>query len=196
MSNNEGIGWGATRDHDGGNAQQHPSQTTVRNTPIEVLEHKARIFHERLELIQDSAGAGRYRGGVGVLREVRYLNEGEVLSMKKKSKTRPWALRGGLEPEPSEMVIWPDTPESKRVGMYRAAMKVGDRFINRTAGGGGYGNPLERELEAVVSDVINGYVSADAARDTYGVELAADGSGKATPSRLQHTNIDSIQSDE
>jgi len=202
VSNNEGIGWGATRDHDGGNAQQHPSQTTVRNTPIEVLEHKGAIFHERLELIQDSAGAGRYRGGVGVLREVRYLDEGEVLSMKKKSKTRPWALCGGLEPEPSEMVIWPDTPESKRVGMYRAAMKVGDRFINRTAGGGGYGNPLEREIEAVVSDVFNGYVSIDAARDTYGVTFSADGSGNkkhagnATNARLHYAKIHSMQIDE
>lgn len=136
ISNNEGIGWGATRDHDGANAQQHPSQSVVRNTPIEVLEHKSTIFHERLELIPDSGGAGKFRGGVGVLRQVRYLADGEVLSMKKKSKTRPWALDGGHEPEPSEMVLWPGTDRAKRVGMYRAAMKAGDRFINRTAAWG------------------------------------------------------------
>lgn len=185
VSNNEGIGWGATRDHDGGNAQQHPSQTTVRNTPIEVLEHKSTIFHERLEMIQDSAGAGKFRGGIGVLREVRYVEPGEVLSMKKKTKTRPWALEGGHEPEPSEMVIWPGTDRAKRVGMYRASMEPGDRFINRTAGGGGYGSPLERDPASVASDVLDGYVSVQAAYEIYGVTVNADGSWVAAPSRRQ-----------
>lgn len=183
VSNNEGIGWGATKDHDGGNAQQHPSQTTVRNTPIEVLEHKATLLHERLELIQDSAGAGRHRGGVGVLRQVLYTAPGEVLSMKKKTKTRPWALEGGHEPEPSEMVIWPGTDRAQRVGMYRASMAEGERFINRTAGGGGYGDPLDRDPDSVVEDVLDGYVSAQAARELYGVELHPDGSWTPTADR-------------
>ncbi|MDR1798375.1 MAG: hydantoinase B/oxoprolinase family protein [Bifidobacteriaceae bacterium] len=183
VSNNEGIGWGATPTHDGGNAQQHCSQTTVRNTPIEVLEHKAPLLHRRVELITDSAGAGRHRGGVGVLREVTYTHPGEVLSMKKKTKTRPWALDGGLEPEPSEMVLWPGTPQAKRVGMYRAWMEQGASFINRTAGGGGHGNPLDRDPAAVVEDVLDGYVSPAAARDVYGVEVGTDGSWQPTPAR-------------
>lgn len=186
ISNNEGIGWGATRDHDGGNAQQHPSQTTVRNTPIEVLENKSTIFHERLELIPDSGGAGRYRGGVGVLREVRYTEPGEVLSMKKKTKTRPWALDGGHEPEPSEMVLWPGTEREQRVGMYRASMVPGDRFVNRTAGGGGYGDPLLRNPESVVADVLDGYVTPESARDDYGVDVQPDGSWQPTPARAAH----------
>ncbi|MEU8177190.1 hydantoinase B/oxoprolinase family protein [Microbispora hainanensis] len=184
ISNNEGIGWGATRDHDGANAQQHPSQSVVRNTPIEVLEHKSTIFHERLELIPDSGGAGKFRGGVGVLRQVRYLADGEVLSMKKKSKTRPWALDGGHEPEPSEMVLWPGTDRAKRVGMYRAAMKAGDRFINRTAGGGGYGNPLDRDPAAVVADVLDGYVTAESAERLYGVIVDGPGDWRPTPARV------------
>jgi N-methylhydantoinase B len=187
VSNNEGIGWGATKDHDGGNAQQHASQTTVRNTPIEILEHKAALLHERLELIQDSAGAGRHRGGVGVLREVIYTEPGEVLSMKKKTKTKPWALAGGHEPEPSEMVIWPDTDRAKRVGMYRASMAAGERFVNRTAGGGGHGDPLDRDPRAVVEDVIDGYVSAESARDTYGVDIHPDGTWTETTDRTDRT---------
>ncbi|MEU8204766.1 hydantoinase B/oxoprolinase family protein [Streptosporangium sp. NPDC049046] len=182
ISNNEGIGWGARKDRDGANAQQHPSQSVVRNTPVEVLEHKSTVFHERLELIPDSGGAGRFRGGVGVLRQVRYLADGEVLSMKKKSKTRPWALDGGQEPEPSEMVLWPDTDRAKRVGMYRADMKAGDRFVNRTAGGGGYGDPLDRDPAAVVADVLNGYVGAEAAEQSYGVIVDGDG-WRPTPAR-------------
>lgn len=186
VSNNEGIGWGATKNHDGGTAQQHPSQTTVRNTPVEVLEHKSTIFHERLELIPDSGGAGRFRGGLGVLREVRYLEPGEVLSMKKKTKTRPWALEGGQEPEPSEMVIWPDTDQEKRVGMYRASMRPGDRFINRTAGGGGYGDPLDRDPTSVANDVLDGYVTRSAATEIYGVNVQLDGSWTVTTSRTMH----------
>lgn len=183
ISNNEGIGWGATKDHDGGNAQQHPSQTTVRNTPVEVLENKSTIFHERLELIPDSGGPGRHRGGVGVLREVRYTEPGEVLSMKKKTKTRPWALDGGQEPEPSEMVIWPGTDREQRVGMYRASMASGDRFVNRTAGGGGHGDPLTRDPAAIVADVLDGYVSVEAAREHYGVDVAPDGTWQPTAAR-------------
>ncbi|MEV7012592.1 hydantoinase B/oxoprolinase family protein [Streptosporangium sp. NPDC051022] len=183
ISNNEGIGWGASKDRDGANAQQHPSQSVVRNTPVEVLEHKSTVFHERLELITDSGGAGRFRGGVGVLRQARYLADGEVLSMKKKSKTRPWALHGGQEPEPSEMVLWPDTDRARRVGMYRASMKAGERFVNRTAGGGGYGDPLDRDPAAVVADVLDGYVSPEAAELLYGVIVDADGGWWPAPAR-------------
>ena len=184
VSNNEGIGWGATREHDGGNAQQHPSQTTVRNTPIEVLEHKSPIFHERLELIEDSGGAGTHRGGLGVLREVTYLARAEVLSMKKKSKTRPWAMDGGGEPEPSGMTIWPGTDREIRVGMYRTTLEPGERFVNRTAGGGGYGPPLQRAPEAVVADVLDGYVTPASAESIYGVVVHSDGSWQPTAERV------------
>ncbi|GGM15515.1 hydantoinase B/oxoprolinase family protein [Nakamurella endophytica] len=183
VSNNEGIGWGATQDHDGGNAQQHPSQTTVRNTPVEVLEHKAALLHERLELIPDSGGPGRHRGGVGVLREVRYTEPGEVLSMKKRSKTPPWALDGGREPRPSAMTIWPGTDREVVVGMYRAAMAAGDRFVNRTAGGGGHGDPLDRDPAAVVADVAEGYVTPAAAERDYGLRVHADGRWEPTAAR-------------
>ena len=66
VSNNEGIGWGATHRHDGANCLQHPSTSTERNTPIEVLERQANLFHEALELIPNSGGKGQYRGGVGI----------------------------------------------------------------------------------------------------------------------------------
>jgi N-methylhydantoinase B len=185
ISNNEGIGWGAGRDHDGANAQQHLSQSVVRNTPVEVLEQRAPLLHHRVELITDSGGAGYYRGGVGVRREVELLAGCEVLSMKKKSKTRPWALRGGLEPEPSFMRLWPGTDRERRVGMYRAAMRPGDRFINVTAGGGGWGNPLARPVDLVIADVREGYVSPEAARDIYGIAISEDGSWNPTTARQE-----------
>jgi N-methylhydantoinase B len=184
ISNNEGIGWGAGRDHDGANAQQHLSQSVVRNTPVEVLEQRAPLLHHRVELVPDSGGAGRHRGGVGVRREVELLASCEVLSMKKKSKTSPWALSGGQQPAPSFMRLWPGTDRERRVGMHRAAMAPGDRFLNVTAGGGGWGDPLTRDPDLVLADVREGYVSPAQARDLYGVEVGADGAWTATQARL------------
>ena len=178
ISNNEGIGWGAAPTHDGANALQHLSTSVVRNTPIEVLEHKATLLHERLELRTDSAGAGRYRGGLGLRRDVCFTADGEVLSMKKKTKTRPWSLAGGLEAETNGMILNPGTPGERRLGMRRARVTAGDRFLNFSAGGGGYGNPRERDPQQVAEDVLDGYVSVEAAQAIYGVIVHPDGMWK------------------
>lgn len=159
ISNNEGIGWGATRNHDGANALQHPSTSTVRNTPIEVLERQSNVFHEALELIPNSGGKGQYRGGLGVRRAVRMVGDTEVISMKKKSKTLGWGLQGG-QPSPvyNHMVLWPDEPREKKVGMYRQLLKTGERFHNFSSGGAGWGDPAQRDPRAHARDLRNGYV--------------------------------------
>lgn len=184
ISNNEGVGWGGGPDHDGANAQMNPSQSVVRNTPIEVLELRAAIFHDRLELITDSGGAGRHRGGVGLLRQCHFLEDGEMLSMKKKTVTLPWALAGGHEPHPNRMTVFPGTPQERDVRMRRVRMRTGEVFVNRSAGGGGWGDPLARDPRAVVDDVEDGYVSAAAARDVYGVLVDADGGWSPTAARV------------
>ena len=89
VSNNDSVGWGATATHDGNHATNSISQSLVRNTPIEVMETKTGMFFERLELRADSEGAGRFRGGLGQRLEIRFLSDGEFLSVIKKSKTRP-----------------------------------------------------------------------------------------------------------
>ena len=184
VSNNEGIGWGATPNHDGANALQHPSTSAVRNTSMEVLEHKSPIFHQRLELRQDSGGAGRWRGGLGICREVKFLATGEMLSMKKKTKTKPWALRGGHEPETNAMIVWPDTDRAHRARMERFTMQPGEGFRNLSAGGGGWGDPLDRPIELVREDVLDEYVSVEQAERVYGVKLEEDGTATATGARL------------
>jgi N-methylhydantoinase B len=184
ISNNEGVGWGGGRTRDGANAQMNPSQSVVRNTPIEVLELKATLFHERLELIRDSGGAGTFRGGVGLERRIHFTEDGEMLSMKKKTMTRPWALAGGHEPETNRMTVFPGTPEERDVRMRRVSMRAGQVFVNRSAGGGGWGDPLVRDPLAVVDDVLDGYVSRERARDVYGVLIADDGSWTPTERRL------------
>jgi len=186
VSNNEGIGWGGTYHHDGANALQQPSGSSSRNTSLEVLEHTSNIFHERLELITDSAGAGLHRGGLGVRRNISFVADSEVISMKKKTKTSAWGLKGGGKPSRNGMIVWPGTKKEKVVGLKRVFMEKGESFSNFTAGGGGWGHPYEREVEKILNDLKNEYISKDAARDDYGVMIADDGSWSETAERLSH----------
>ena len=186
VSNNEGIGWGGTYRHDGANALQQPSGSSSRNTSIEVLEHTSNVFHERLELITDSAGPGLHRGGLGVRRNVSFAADSEIISMKKKTKTSAWGLNGGGAPSRNGMIIWPGTEKEKLVGLKRAFMKKGESFSNFTAGGGGWGHPYERDIEKILEDLKNEYISKGSARDDYGVIIADDGSWSETAERLSH----------
>ena len=186
VSNNEGIGWGGTYRHDGANALQQPSGSSSRNTSIEVLEHTSNVFHERLELITDSGGSGLHRGGLGVRRNVSFAADSEIISMKKKTKTSAWGLNGGGEPSRNGMIIWPGTEKEKLVGLKRAFMKKGESFSNFTAGGGGWGHPYERDIEKILEDLKNEYISKGSARDDYGVIIADDGSWSETAERLSH----------
>lgn len=183
ISNLEPIGWGATDTHDGSSAQQAIGVNIGRNTPIEVLEQKAGLLHERLELRPDSGGAGRFRGGLGVIRTVVYTTEGEVLSMKKKTMTPPLGLNGGHNGEHNGMIAYPGTDKELVMRMRRTPMVPGDKFVNFSGGGGGFGDPLTRDPASVVEDVLDGYVTPKAAWNIYGVRVT---NGKITelhPSR-------------
>ncbi|WP_432839867.1 hydantoinase B/oxoprolinase family protein [Dactylosporangium sp. CA-092794] len=169
VSNNEPVGWGGTPHHDGMNAATHVSGSTGRITPIEVLEAKTGMFFERMEIRTDSGGAGAFRGGAGLRRDIRFVTPGEFLSVIKKTKARPWALAGGLSPEPNRVIVFPGTDRERSVSTKRTAVAAGDRVTLLTAGGGGHGDPRERDPGLVREDVAEGYVSPEAARDVYGV---------------------------
>jgi N-methylhydantoinase B len=164
----------------------HLSLNIVRNTQIELLENKATLHHESLELVTDSGGAGMHRGGLGVKRVVRFTSDGEVLSMKKKTQTYPWGVGGGLEPKfTNSMVVWPGTPKAKPLRMRREKMAKDEVFENMSAGGGGWGNPLARDLDLIMDDVQNLKVSTESARDVYGVEILSATEVRETAQRLE-----------
>ncbi|MPZ27643.1 MAG: hydantoinase B/oxoprolinase family protein [Micromonosporaceae bacterium] len=170
VSNNEPSGWGGTPHHDGISAASHVSGSTGRATPVEVLESRTGMFVERWEIRTDSGGAGRHRGGCGLRRDIRFVTPGEFLTVVKKTRSRPWALAGGHEPEPNQMVILPGTDREQRVSTARTPVVPGDRITVLTAGGGGHGDPAGRDPAAVRHDLAEGYVSAAAARETYRVD--------------------------
>jgi N-methylhydantoinase B len=171
VSNNEPVGWGGAPDHDGMGPANHLCQTQARNTPVEVLEARTGMFFERMEIRTDSGGAGRFRGGCGLRRDIRFVTDGEFLSVIKKTRSAPWALDGGRQPAPNQVVVFPGTDREHRVSTKRTPVRAGDRVTLLTAGGGGHGDPSGRDPAAVRHDVAEGYVSAVAAHDEYGVTL-------------------------
>jgi N-methylhydantoinase B len=188
VSNNDPVGWGATAKHDGVNATNHISGSLVRNTPIEVMEIRTGMLMDSLELRCDSGGAGRFRGGLGATRKIAFRSSGEFLTVTKKTKTRPWALAGGCDTDPISMVLFPGTAKEKRVGTYRAQVAAGDRAIYETAGGAGYGPAIERDPALVLEDVLEGYVSTDAARHIYRVAIV-DGRVDAEATRQLRSKV-------
>jgi N-methylhydantoinase B len=171
---NQGVGWGATQDHDGGSALMHISETMVQNIPIEVLENKAPVVIDRLELRQDSGGPGRNRGGLGIRRDFRFTHEIGALSIIQKTETAGWGLEGGEANSKNAVVLYPDTEQELSTGMMRKTFQPGESLSNRSAGGGGYGDPYERDPERVLEDVIDEYVSKESAREDYGVVVTED----------------------
>lgn len=171
ISNNEPVGWGAAATHDGSNALNHVSTTMVRNTPVEVMESKTGMQFGCMEIRCDSGGAGKFRGGLGIRRDINFVWPGHFLSITKKSKTSPWALEGGYGPEPNAFILHPGTDKAKKVGTYRTEVAVEDQIVSFSAGGGGFGDPGQRDPNRVLDDVLDGYVSVKAAEDVYKVVI-------------------------
>ncbi|MBL7252873.1 hydantoinase B/oxoprolinase family protein [Paractinoplanes lichenicola] len=171
VSNNDLVGWGGTAEHDGTDAATHVSGSTGRGTPIEVMEARTGMFMERVEIRTDSGGAGKFRGGSGLRRDIKFVTPGEFLMVIKKTKTQPWALAGGQRPDPNQIVAFPGTDREERISTKRLTVAPGDRVTLLTAGGGGHGRPADRDPDSVRRDVAEGYVSAAAAREIYGVGL-------------------------
>lgn len=190
ISNNDPVGWGGSCQGDGNNATSHLSQSLVHNTPIEVLEMKTGLRVERLELRQDSGGPGRFRGGVGLCRDLYFVAPGELLSVMKRSKTPPWALAGGRSPDPSGMILRLQGKPEQKVGTARTPVRTGDRASNQTAGGGGWGNPLERDPKWVLEDFLDGYVSQEGALRDYGVVIR---NGKIDEEATRRTRVESAR---
>lgn len=167
-------GVGAHRHCDGQEATTSPTNGT--NTPVEVQEMNAPVFIERMELIPDTAGAGRFRGGMAMRKDVRLLAEtGLVTNLGDRNDHAPYGLEKGLSGALAQTVLNPGGADERRLhskGTY--VLKKGDVVSMRTAGAGGFGDPATRDPAAVLSDVRLGLVTAQAAREVYRVALTPD----------------------
>ncbi|WP_430383574.1 hydantoinase B/oxoprolinase family protein [Streptomyces sp. P10-4] len=171
---NEAVGFGAHAGGDGEDGIMHLSEPGCRNNPVEVLETKSPMFIESYGYRPDSGGPGRYRGGVGVGRSYRFLADAKAICLTYKTRTQPWAIGEGREGDNNHVILNPGTHREVVQGGSYNHLVAGDVLVNNTGGGGGYGNPFEREPERVARDVRNGFVSVAAARRAYGVAVDAE----------------------
>ena len=144
-----------------------------RNLPTEFTESRFPFIVERLGLAVDSGGAGEFRGGLGYEKHIRMLKDAHFMSIADRSILACWGVRGGKAGAPFQVVIDPGGPDEREVDALADAeeIKAGQVVRIRTTGGGGWGDPLVRDPESVVRDVVWGKVSAEAALRDYGVVL-------------------------
>ena len=167
-----GGGWGAKHNGDGSNATIAMNDGDTHNGPSEQVEAKYPLLVERYALRPDSGGAGRFRGGLGCEQVVQARHDLRFNSQMDRVKCKPWGLEDGLSGFGNSVAIHRfGTAQEQRFHNGKALNQVlhaGDAYILRSGGGGGFGSPLERDLDSLARDVRCGYVSKDAAEKYYG----------------------------
>jgi len=152
-----------------------------KNLPVEFTETRFPLVIERLALATDSGGAGTRRGGLGYLKEFRVLRDSSFLCVADRAILSCWGLRGGKAGAVFRVTVDPGGADERVLpGLVDdEPIPAGTLVRVETTGGGGWGDPLEREPELVALDALQGKISARAAREEYGVVLA--GAGGAPP---------------
>jgi 5-oxoprolinase (ATP-hydrolysing)/N-methylhydantoinase A len=168
--------WGGRPGSDGNDGLANPC-ASMANIPVEVAETEWPIVVERYGLVPDSGGAGRHRGGLAVERVWRAVAPDTTVHVRSDRQVhRPYGLAGGGEGASSSTLVFRADGSLERMPpMFGAVLQPGDRLHHRMAGGGGHGNPLERDPLAVAGDVRDDKVSVAAARELYGVVVDHEG---------------------
>lgn len=167
-------GTGARATKDGCEAMSYAFNAS--NIPVEAQEANQPIVVERFELVHDSAGAGTFRGGCGIRRDMRFLaDEGKLTNLSEREKFPPYGLFGGQSGALARTVINPGDGEQRVHGKQSREFAYGDVISFQQSGAGGYGDPLQRDPARVLDDVLDDYVSVAAARERYGVVIAGAG---------------------
>ena len=168
-----GGGWGAKKGSDGSNATICINDGDTHNAPLEQVEAKYPVLAERYALREDSCGAGQWQGGLGTEKVVRATNDFIFNAFVERVYCRPWGLYGGHPGAGNQVAIrttgdGPETrfPSGKVVGRQ---LNPGEAYILRSGGGGGYGSPLDRPLDKIEEDLIEGYITRARAEGCYGV---------------------------
>jgi len=152
------------------------NQSNARIAPVEIVESEFPTRLLRFDLIPDSGGAGRYRGGLGLRREYLNLEDARFSIRSMKHVIAPKGCAGGRDGRTGDIVINPDSAAAKPLPTRYAdyPLRQGDVFRLDTPGGGGFGDPFERDPERVLADMREGYVTRAAAEREYGVALVED----------------------
>jgi N-methylhydantoinase B len=172
----EGGGWGGRPTEDGESGTVSVCQGDVRNASIEGIELKCPVVVEQRALRTDSGGAGKHRGGLGLDTSVRNLIEGRWnFDHPRREHCPPWGLWGGKAGSHGDFLLrLPGENDFRSMEAPHYPVPAQSEVIVRTGGGGGWGDPLDRDVALVRADVIEELVSRRAAADVYGVVLRDD----------------------
>jgi N-methylhydantoinase B len=164
--------WGARPYADGLDGNSH-IYANMASQPIEVTESEQPLQIAAYEFIRDAMGPGKFRGGAPFRREYRLLADEAILQVRSDRHVfRPFGLYGGGAGRPSMNWLNPEENPAPLPSKLTMTIRKGDLFRHEVAGGGGWGDPLERDPALVLKDVLNDFVSLAAAREDYGVVLA------------------------
>jgi N-methylhydantoinase B len=169
-------GWGARLGADGAGPFKTLAHGDTLDIPVEVQEALYPMRVDEYSVRTDSAGAGQWRGGMGLNKHYTVLSPCRLTTVFERSSCPPWGLFGGLPAEPGSVLLLSQGAPPRSVQKTSdLPLSPGDRLVIRSGGGGGYGEPWKRPVEAVAADVQSGYVSIEAARRDYGVVISGEG---------------------
>lgn len=174
-------GYGGTARGDAGLPSMMLFAAGTMNQPVEVLERANPVIFDRVAIAQDSMGAGRHRGGAGEERVFHVTGGPATLTAIGDRFVYPiWGVDGGHPGQRQEIIVDYGGAGERCLGtnISRHRVLAGERIYMRTGGGGGYGLPTERDPDAVLDDVLEGYMSSEGAADAYGVVIAQDAEGR------------------
>ena len=165
--------WGGQSRHDGQDGVPNIG-ANVSNIPVEMLESSLPVRIDRYGYVPDTGGAGRHRGGLSLQREYTFLQECDLSVRSDRMTIRPYGIGAGKPGTPSENRLGRDGQEAPMPSKFSQRVTSGVRLTHRTAGAGGWGDPLDREIDLVAADVRNGILSAKRALVEYGVVVNPD----------------------
>lgn len=168
-------GWGGRATKDGSDATAPVFGAGLAVQPLEGQERLSPVLTTEHAIQTDSGGPGKFRGGCGI-RKGGVLTDGESTVMSyccDRSRSLTWGIEGGLPSIPHGVWLNRGSDDERFLGTVFSSVTLqpGDRFERPSAGGGGFGDPLERDPQAVLDDVIDGYVSLERGERDYGVVI-------------------------
>ena len=145
----------------------------AKTIPQELEERWFPILYTRYEAVPDWCGHGKFRGGFPLVREIDVLSDGTMTIHGDREIYTPYGIAGGTNGGGGKLILNPGTDKEQNVGMYGTGieLKKGDHLWFSQSGGGGIGDPRERDPELVLKDVMDGWLSVGAAKKFYGVVI-------------------------
>ncbi|MFI5419670.1 MAG: hydantoinase B/oxoprolinase family protein [Nitrososphaerales archaeon] len=165
-------GFGGRLGRDGPDAVQYAIHNT-ENTPVEELESTLPIRILKYELVKESEGPGKFRGGFGVRKDYKFLDHEATFSLlSDRAKSQPWGLVGGKSAKSARYILNPESQDEQILSSKVVLHLKKDEIVSiQTPGGGGYGNPNERDPDLVLRDYQDGLISQQRALKEYSVDI-------------------------